>query len=357
MQTMIPNFDSNYGTDPRPQSSLSTITDVSHQDTEQQSMPSPPLVVPNFSVPQGSIRRFSTAASPPRGNAPDKEVYSKSARRSPPPVLGISRPLSTVLDQSPISPLSSNSHSGLPSPIRQHFPGSPTHSMGSPRMNGSPKPAMRPYVHSRPARPSPLSPSTPNSTSPRKYSSTGNLRDSRRPVPLSPAEKSTFALSQATLPTPVEGEEILYVQRHMTPRTVSSMDNYQQPQKSPGITSPKVRNKRASFNADKPSFRYSLNSYVANPVHNVPLMEEPDPMPRPTRVEGRPSPPKVARTPFPRHHQAANPRPKVLLTSRSMPHLDVPPPPLPPPNRALPAIPKKGMQETPYKTSATVTRI
>lgn len=364
MQTMMPGFDGTYEGMARPQSSLSTITDTSNQGAEQHSVPSSPPasppIVPNFSVPQGSSRRFSTAASPPRDNVPSREVPSRLLRRSPPPVLGISRPLSIVVDQSPISPLPSNPHVRFPSPSREGISSLPTHSgIAPPRMQDMSRSTSRHNLQNRPKRSSLLSPPPSNGNSPRKYSSTGNLRDNRKQLPLSQVEKSAIALSQVTSQAQVEAKGASFAQRvapYPTSRSSSSMDDYGSPRSLSATTSPKFRNKRASFVADKPSFQYSLNSYVANPVYNVPLMEEPDTINPPRRWDERSvSSIRASRVPS-RQHLPVDPQVKALLTSRSMPHLDGPPP-LPPPNRALPAIPKKGKPEISVNTSPRAVRV
>ncbi len=354
MQTVIAGLDSGYVPNLRPQTSLSTISDASNQGVEYSPIPSSSPIVPNFSVPQGSSRRFSTTvsaqretASPPRDSVPDKEIYSRSLRRSPPPMLGVSRPLSIVLDQSPISPLASNGFAKFPSPTRERFPGSSHSTMAPPRIPATSKPAIRQNVQSPPTRIGLLSPKTQNgSSSPRKYSSTGNLRDNRRHVSSSQVEKSTAALSQATTQSRVATQNVPDVQQRITPRAASSMGDYGSSRNVPAATGPKARNKRASFVGDKPSFQYSLNSYGGSSVYDTPLIEEPtDTVPQKTPENYRVPSTRFSRISPPRQQLAVAPHTKTLLTSRSMPHLEGPPP-LPPPNRALPAIPKKSRPES-----------
>lgn len=75
----------------------------------------PPSVTPNFSVPNSSSRRYSTTKS--YGTSPSQiqpaittkasEPLLRGARKTPPPAIAIARPLSTVVDDaSPLQPLS-----------------------------------------------------------------------------------------------------------------------------------------------------------------------------------------------------------------------------------------------------------
>ncbi|KAJ3578959.1 hypothetical protein NPX13_g1606 [Xylaria arbuscula] len=108
MQTMISSLEA-----PLEQSSrsYSNSTMATGHDNEQISGPS----VPNFSVPHAAGKRFSLNASVPGGPghlslSNDHERNGKSLRKTPPTALLMSRPLSIVIDQpSPRSPRSPNS--------------------------------------------------------------------------------------------------------------------------------------------------------------------------------------------------------------------------------------------------------
>lgn len=366
MQKTIPGLEGNYQPVLRPQSSLSTITDTSAQDVGQHSTPSTSPVVPNFSVPQSSERRFSAAASPPRDKQPGKELSPKPPRRSPPPVLGISRPLSIVLDDSPISPHSSNSHNKFTSPTRERYPSPLINSTASlPRAQNPP---MSPVTQTGPARlrrTGVLSPQADNNTSPRKYSSMGDLRDNRKQVLLSQLEKSSRALSQATALSPKSPTEteVSHVRSPGIPRASSSMGNYGPTQQPTSPISPKYRSfsKRASFGAERPSFQYSLNSFFSSSVHDRPVIEEPEPGRSHISPQTRSSPTttKLPRVSSPKHRFSIDTQSKSLLARKSMPHLEGPPP-LPPPNRALPALPplpKRNKPESPTEMAARGVRV
>ena len=362
MQTAIPGLEGGYEPVLRPQSSLSTITDTSAQDAGQHTTPNTSPVVPNFSVPQRSSRRFSATSSPPRDKQPDKELSPKPLRRSPPPVLGISRPLSVVLDDSPVSPHASSAQAKFPSPTRERFPSPLINSTSSlPRPQNPSVSSARPHGPSRLRRTGVLSPQPDNNTSPRKYSSTGDLRDNRKQLLLSQIEKSSFALSKATAQSPRSPAEaeVPHTRSRDIPRASSSMDNYGPAQHPMSPTSLKYRNKRASFGAERPSFQYSLNSFVAStPVYETPLVEEPEPgRSHIVSPERRLSPmSRGARLLSPKHRFSIDTQNKSVLARKSMPHLEGPPP-LPPPNRALPALPKKNKPESPTEAANRAVRV
>ncbi|KAI8944973.1 hypothetical protein F4801DRAFT_158467 [Xylaria longipes] len=108
MQALISSFETPIEQGSR--SYANSASALSHED-EQLCAPS----VPNFSVPHAVGKRFSLNASAPSGlshlpQTLDHERSSKSSRKTPPTALLMSRPLSIVIDQpSPRSPCSPNS--------------------------------------------------------------------------------------------------------------------------------------------------------------------------------------------------------------------------------------------------------
>ncbi|RYO89501.1 hypothetical protein DL764_008571 [Monosporascus ibericus] len=353
MQTMVPGFDI-YDSTIRPSTRLSTISDASNQDTGLNNAPSPPPAVPNFSVPQGSKRRFSTVTSPPRDSLPYREVSMRPLRRSPPPVLGISRPLSIVVDQSPISPHSSNAQFRYPSSNRESYLNPPANqAMVSLRQQDSSAFKVRQNLDSRARRTSILPKQLSNDSTLRKYSSASNLGDYQEQLPQSQIQIDTTIVPQANCQPRIGPDNTFDAPRDI-PRAVSSMDEYRRPHKPLTSSNSKSGNKRASFGADKPSFQYSLNSYSGSMVCSTPLIEEPVVTePQGNLAENAASSIKAMQVPS-RQRLAVDARTRTLSTSRSMPILEGPPP-LPPPNRALPAIPMKqgpGNQQRLHPTSS-----
>ncbi|RYP54867.1 hypothetical protein DL768_000431 [Monosporascus sp. mg162] len=334
-----PSFDT-YDSTVRPSTSLSTISDASNQDTGLNNVPSPPPVVPNFSVPQGSNRRFSTVTSPPRESLPDREVSMRSLRRSPPPVLGISRPLSIVFDQSPVSPHSSNAQFRYPNSNRESSLNTPANqAMVSPRQQDSSMFKARQNLDSRARRTSLLPKQLSNDANLRKHPSTSNLGNYQEQLPQSQVEIDTTIVPQVTSQPRIEPDNTFDAPQDI-PRAASSMEEYRRPHKPLTSSNSKSGNKRASFGADKPSFQYSLNSYSGSVVWNTPLIGEPVVRePQGNLAESAASSIKAEQVQS-RQRLAVDAGTRTLSTSRSMPILEGPPP-LPPPNRALPAIPKK----------------
>ncbi|RYO91091.1 hypothetical protein DL762_002387 [Monosporascus cannonballus] len=334
-----PSFDI-YDSTLRPSTSLATITNASSQDTGLNNVPSPPPAVPNFSVPKGSNRRFSAVTSPPRDSLPDREVSMRPLRRSPPPVLGISRPLSIVLDQSPKSPHSSNTQFRYQSPNRESYlKKSASQAMVSPRQQDSSTFKVRQNLDSRARRTSLLPKQLSDDAALRKYSSTSNLGAYQEQLPQSQVDNDAATVPQATS-QPHIGPDNTFDAPEDIPRAASSTEEYRRPHKPLTSSNSKSQKKRASFGADTPSFQYSLNSYSGSMVWNIPLIEEPVVRdPQGNLAESAASSTKAVQVPS-RQRLAVDARTRTLSTSRSMPTLEGPPP-LPPPNRALPAIPKK----------------
>ncbi|RYP91433.1 hypothetical protein DL770_002478 [Monosporascus sp. CRB-9-2] len=163
--------------------------------------------------------------------------------------------------------------------------------------------------------------------------------DYQEQLPQSQVENDTTIVPQATSQPRLEPGNTLDAPKDI-PRAASSMEEYRRPHKPLTSANSKSGNKRASFGADKPSFQYSLNSHSGSVVWNTPLIEEPVVRePQGNLAESAASSAKAVQVP-PRQRLAVDARTRTLSTSRSMPILEGPPP-LPPPNRALPAIPKK----------------
>ncbi|RYP73500.1 hypothetical protein DL769_004214 [Monosporascus sp. CRB-8-3] len=219
----------------------------------------------------------------------------------------------------------------------------------SPTRQNSSTSKVRQNLDSHAKRTSLLPKQLSNDTTPRKYSSTSDLGDYQEQPPQSQVENDTTIVPQAASQPHIEPDNTFDAPEDI-PRAASSMEEYMRPHKPLTSSNSKSRNKRASFGADQPSFQYSLNSYSGSVLWNTPLIEEPVVRgPQGNLAESAASSTKAVQVPS-GQRLAVGARTRTLSTSRSMPILEGPPP-LPPPNRALPAIPKKQGPENPATTA------
>ncbi|KAI0966847.1 hypothetical protein F4678DRAFT_260194 [Xylaria arbuscula] len=314
MQTLISSFET-----PTEQSSRPYVnpTVAPSLENEQTNGPS----VPNFSVPHAAGKRFSlnTSVSTIASHLPqtiEHERTGKLSRKAPPTSLLMSRPLSIVIDQpSPRSPCSPNSLSRSV----DSFQSTTLESKFTASVLGS---------------------------SPEK----STLNQTRRPAPSSQIQSSqldsmyevvddTYDQIMPNSGVHVHAEvDDKRADEHM-PRAASSLDSYGSRRRLSGI----------SLNKDSSYKRFSLLSEglsYQNLSYPPTIMDEPEPIvpeskPKPV-VKSSCSPKRSApslRTP-PRS-LSIDSQEKSISPRRSMPQLKEGPPLAPPPNYALPPIPRK----------------
>ncbi|CAJ2512878.1 Uu.00g009970.m01.CDS01 [Anthostomella pinea] len=321
MQTAVPGLEPVEDTSAYTHSTVST----SSQECLQQSTPGI-QAVPNFSVPHTAIRRFSslspicTNVTAKVSQTPEPEKPSKPIRRTPPTALALSRPLSTVVDQpTPVSPLSAVSKKWK---SLSPFPRAASGAKDSP-INGS------------------------------SWTSNYSVREpqGRADVPKVPKRHSSVMSTQmadavqssiSSNRRSVLHSDRLDAPEHI-PRAASAMDSYGPTRRL--STTPSTKNqpfKRSDFSVDG-SFSQDLQySFSHRAERSAPRNEES--RPAPTVVCSSKRSASSLRTcqqsqspPF----LGVDPDLKARMSRRSLPQLAEGPPPAPPPNCALPPIPKK----------------
>lgn len=308
MQALISSFEAPIEQGSRPYADSASA--LSHEN-EQLIVPS----VPNFSIPHAISKRFSLNASAPSGLSQtlDHERASRPTRKTPPTALLMSRPLSIVIDQpSPRSPCSPNSISrsvdscqGTP-PESKH--GAATVSDGSPEQSI--------WNHS-------------------------HLRKPSQPGDVSQATGTEYGQS---IPRPgvdiATGVDDGRTFENM-PRATSSLDSYGSRHRLSGMPT----NKDVSYNK-----RYSLISESRSPQNSFYSSTEMDkwnpfPVENTSPVAKSSCSPKRS-VPSLRPPLATDSEGKLITARRSMPQLNDGPPLAPPPNYALPPIPRKPPRRT-----------
>ncbi|KAI1342317.1 hypothetical protein F5Y15DRAFT_299448 [Xylariaceae sp. FL0016] len=287
MQTMIPGLDSAVdGHTPQ-----STIHESGHQ------LAPTPQVVPNFSIPHAanlrlsSLNAASTTTSTHHSQSPEQENGAKSSRRKPPTALPMARPLSVVVDQpSPRSPCSRNSMSSMTTI---------SHSLSSRALE------------------------KPESLSQHKAAL---LKRFSSPPP-------SHAVDALREHSSLDDSRNLY----QVPRSASSMGFHGSSGRYLSTAAEELPSfKRSTFIAER-SPRTSRYTYINGKERSSQRIEEPIRSPASACSPRRSSSSLKGST----QSLGVDAQNKALLARRSMPQLAEGPPPAPPPNCALPPIPKK----------------
>ncbi|KAI1436093.1 hypothetical protein GGR50DRAFT_255055 [Xylaria sp. CBS 124048] len=278
-------------------------------DNEQLSPPS----VPNFSVPHTAGRRFSLSTSAPNNGmihvqqSSDHEKTSKTSRKSPPTALLMSRPLSIVIDQ--------------PSPLPPCTPKSPT------MFNASESAVLQ------------LSNAAVVGTSPEHGFYSRNSGHWSNPAGGSTDDTPRRIVPNRDLISAADDRgHVPHV-----PRPASSLDSRSTQRILPEIPPNKY------FSRRRPSLLSESHSLQDSPfasahVHQwKPVVyDKVAPVPK-TSCSPKRSAPSLR--PITQHAPiqllAVDSDGKLLTARRSMPYLTEGPPPAPPPNCALPPIPRK----------------
>ncbi|KAI1825317.1 hypothetical protein F4861DRAFT_502398 [Xylaria intraflava] len=269
--------------------------------------------VPNFSVPHAAGKRFSLATSASGGSghiqqSMDSERSSKASRKPPPTALLMSRPLSIVIDQ--------------PSPLSPRSPKSLSRSFDSCESN--------PFQSNDVA--------TSLATSPEKGA---YVKASFRPKSAGESNSNAYGrvLASPDLVSRIDDDR---AHEHM-PRAVSSLDSYSPRRRLPERSPDKYSShKRSSLRSetqlyqDSPYSSANVDEWKPMSYSQANLMSKSSCSPKRSVPSLRPS----ARHLSP-HLFTTDSDEKAISTRRSMPHLTEGPPPAPPPNRALPPIPRK----------------
>ncbi|KAI0457609.1 hypothetical protein F5B21DRAFT_463895 [Xylaria acuta] len=309
MQALISSFEAPIEQSSRP---YGTSTSALSHEIEQLSAPS----VPNFSVPHAVSKRFSLNASMPSGlshlpQTLDHERSSKPTRKTPPTALLMSRPLSIVIDQ-----------------------------------------------------PSPRSPCSPNSVSRSVDSCQGTSLESKYTAAVSDGSPEQSTLNQARLRRPSQsggfsqatgneyGQSIpnpgvdisTGVDNARTfesmPRAASSLDSYGSRRRLSGMPASKdSSHKRSSLLSEsrspQNSFYWATETDEREPI----LADEARPVAKSSCSPKRSAP--SLRPPL-----SIDSQEKLITARRSMPQLNDGPPLAPPPNYALPPIPRMPSRRT-----------
>jgi hypothetical protein len=328
MQTMNPHVDFRIAATapPRPISTYSP----SWQDVVQ----SPPALIPNFSVPHSSGRRYSLSKSPPLESTP---VFSppslgarvppaRGARRAPPPSLGFSRPLSVVADQP--SP-------GATSPVVTERIATPNDDDETPVADETFKTDA--FVGLEQEWPRPLSQN--ESELPSRKSSLSHISLTVRTVSEDRPDLKQFVLpTQIPLPFAAQPSSAWHPNHS---RSKSSLGTYGRARsRSPVSQTSKERMLRRSSMYAQPSeaLIYRTGAQTDPKAAAFDPSEFTSMLGSTTFKFGSQAPRASASTQHLRINSSSN---KALLYRRSMPQLADGPPPLPPPTCALPPIPRK----------------
>ncbi|GAW20140.1 hypothetical protein ANO14919_096370 [Xylariales sp. No.14919] len=314
MQTLISSFEA-----PMEQSSRLYANPplAFGHESEQLSGPS----VPNFSVPHAAGKRFSVNGSVSSGSSYlpqtlEPERNSKTSRKSPPTALLMSRPLSIVIDQpSPRSPCSPNSLSISVDSCRstQAEPKYAAASLGSSHEQGA---LNQTYLSKHSAETHPSQPASMSEDTGDAYS-------------------QSIPSSGVDIDVEVDDNRI---DEHM-PRAASSLDSYGTRRRLSGIPLDKDSSyKRSSLLSER---RSSQN--LPYPLANI---DEPKPILADNKanlmVKSSCSPKRSAPSlRAPPQTRMIDSQEKVITARKSMPQLNEGPPLAPPPNCALPPIPRR----------------
>ncbi|KAI1275333.1 hypothetical protein F5Y07DRAFT_370542 [Xylaria sp. FL0933] len=315
MQTLISSFEA-----PLEQTSRPYTSSIVALGSEAEQING--LSVPNFSVPHAANKRFSLNASVSNvasyyPQTIENERNNKLSRKPPPTALLMSRPLSIVIDQpSPRSPCSPNSLSKSVDSFQ-----SATH---EPKYAAS-------ILGSSPER-SPLD----------QTHSPGNSAQSQPSQPCSSTREAAGAICDQTSPTfGVDyhaGVDDNRVGEHI-PRAASSLGSYGTRRRLSGISRNKDSlHKRSSLISESRSYQ-NLPLSSTNMDNSKPILVDSkiNPMAKSTCSPKRSAPSLRA----PPQYPAIDSQERSVTARKSMPHLNEGPPLAPPPNCALPPIPRK----------------
>ncbi|KAI1300065.1 hypothetical protein F5Y03DRAFT_242427 [Xylaria venustula] len=314
MQTLISSFETPTEQSSRPYVHPAVVPSL---ENEQPSGPS----VPNFSVPHTASKRFSlntsaSAIASPLPQTIEYERTGKLSRKAPPTALLMSRPLSIVIDQpSPRSPCSPNSLSRSVDSFQSTTLES---KFAASVLGSSPEKSILNQTH-LPTLSSQIQSSQLNSM----CEAADDAYDQMTP---------NFGVGVHAKVIDDRADEHL-------PRAASSLDSYGSRRRLSGI----------SLNKDSSYKRFSLLSEglsYQNFQHSSIIMDEPEPIvadskPKPvgkSSCSPKRSAPSLRTPPQP---LAIDSPEKSITARRSMPQLNDGPPLAPPPNYALPPIPRK----------------
>jgi hypothetical protein len=318
MQVLISSFEAPIEPCSRP---YANHTSTSSQENEQLGTPS----VPNFSVPHAASKRFSmntfvTNSSSHVPHSLDHERSAKTARKPPPTSLWMSRPLSIVIDQpSPRSPCSPNS-------LSRSVDSSQGFSLESRNLTAVPS--------------TPPEQSVLNQTRlSRRYSNTALSHPSAaRQVPgVVPDRLVPNAAVDITVGTNETGTGI-YI-----PRAASSLDTYgARWGLSDMSTNMDSSYQRSTLLDESRSFQNHPSSLASVDEWKPIMAKIASPVSTPPCSPKRSAPSLRALAQYPRSQfLATDSQGRLITTRKSMPQLTDGPPPAPPPNCALPPLPRK----------------
>ncbi|KAH8681131.1 hypothetical protein BX600DRAFT_12926 [Xylariales sp. PMI_506] len=336
MQNLMPGLDFRMDPSLRPHSVISNIMECEDAGLSNFARQS----IPNFSKRFSALKAAESIADQPSTNIEPESTY-RPARKSPPTALAMSRPLSTVMDQpspkSPMSPLesvrSNVSSQKRHSAIQTHDTSA---SLGAWDQNGG----GRSYCSIPTTETQLRAGDAPQKTTPRRFVSMHNLQTRRELSPESDSSSPQFVLSSSAGVTSPPFPPSYTIQRENAPSAFTPTRSASTTRRLSTLpsTKPSSFNKRSSLQIDKPPYHQGQHSFAPScgwqpakvDVESCRVEDQP--------VNGQASAPPPSSTNQP---LAINMRTKSLLARRSMPHLTDGPPPVPPPNRALPPIPKK----------------
>ncbi|KAK8042727.1 peptidase family M20/M25/M40 protein [Apiospora phragmitis] len=351
MQPYMASFDCRVEPISRPHSTMLNVPnhrEASPQISVRQS-------VPNFSVPNSSHKRFSSASGSDIADPvqwTESEMPNKYGRKPPPTALALSRPLSVVVDQpsprSPVSPhdvLARKLDAISGRNVAEDKPQSPAVSVFSTWvLNQSDRSSEQERL---PSRGSSLTNESSSSTI--TLSDSKNSKRYRSMISMCPnkelAAEPSPEVERYILPTfPPFSRELSEPSIHshdVTSRAVSSLGSHDADRRrSMMARSHDGSHKRASFTVEERTPRRSI---IRLSEHASGDSEAPSLPPKSTARISSISP---NRDNSPRPLSSAEQN-KLLLSRRSMPHLSNVPPPAPPPTCALPPIPKKYQEPAP----------
>jgi hypothetical protein len=343
-------------TPPRPQPPPLSLAALPYES------PLHPLV-PNFSVPHSSGRRYSAPKSPHFEAAPvHDQAHSRplGSRRSPPTALNVSRPLSIVTDQP--SPDPDAEFSTRPSTRHSETPSEsdPTISLSS--LMASAGQVDGPNSYDVPFRRDSLGAKEhfvlTLGPSPRKASSMHARRNSVD-IAVPPPEGPRYSVRVSReIPAGLPSPPPIPVERDEARRCRSSMDHYPRVRsRSPPSRAarhikraslqnlPLVADKHHHYHHHHHPARFSIAASLDGTTSIASLMGPPPRAPPSCPVP--PTPPvsmhtlHTSRSMSPSSHLRADSQSKHLFSRKSMPQLVDGPPPAPPPTCALPPIPQK----------------
>lgn len=295
--------------------------------------PRPPVVTPNFSVPNTSNRRFSymrnhDANAAAQRTVRETESMSRLSRKAPPTTLPVARPLSMVADQpSPMETVH-------PRPATRH--GEDTRSddvpeVGAQAIDALPEPTISYELPLRRSSMAAHQHAEPHVEINRPISSRrlSNVKAWHKAdhLPPPPSMPRTFTAPNGPLP----------VQKMRSRPSLSGLEEQRcrsslemhRPRRSESASTRSRSRKRSSMQSMVSEHRYSVSADLPLPI---PLLPESLPEPAP--------PPSVPLPPIPTEKKSAAAA-APLAGRRSMSQLTEGPPPAPPPTCALPPIPKK----------------